>query len=372
MVQFGKKSFFRLLLGLLLLAPSLVSAQTELSRNIEEKAFRYPLLKRLDNYLESRELSGVDTNYIGVPERKWSIFLNTYLSRMDFNLRSRLAEGEVLVEEGGSKITQSVINMHSMANKQISLGLYYRGYGLSYSFNLGKGYSKDWSFALYSSPVGGEFRFHSSKKSRGEIEFKGTDIKLDIFSGCAKMDNFILNAYYVFNPRKFSYSPAMNYSKIQKRSAGSFLAGLTLNSTRLKAYEPWLGYALGRVNRLNIQQFALGAGYGYNWVPMNGLTVHLSAIPMLLVTTKSNTEMRAAPDSDGWDTMQPPGQKDLFGAKMKFSFAYMFRHSVSYSVKERYTFGTSVFYNYFKVGKHSDYYALSKDWSLRFFLAYRF
>ncbi|MBQ1882219.1 MAG: DUF4421 family protein [Bacteroidales bacterium] len=372
MIRFGKKSFFRISFGLFLLASTFASAQTELSKGIEEKAFRYPLLKRLDNYLESRELSGVDTNYIGVPKRKWSVFLNTYLSRMDFNLSSRLAEGDDFGDKTGKLITQSVINMHSKANKQISLGLYYRGYGLSYSFNLGKGYNKDWSFAIYSSPVGGEFRYHSTKKIKGDIEFKGADVKLDLTTGTAKMENFILNAYYVFSPRKFSYSPAMNYSKIQKRSAGSFLAGLTLNRTRLRAYDPWLGYALGRVNRLNIQQFALGAGYGYNWVPMKGLTVHLSAIPMLLVTTKSDTEMKAAPDSDGWDTMQEPGQKDLFGAKMKLSFAHMFRHSVSYSAKDRYTFGASVFYNYFKVGKHSDYYALSRDWSLRFFFAYRF
>ena len=137
--------------GLFLLVSTFASAQTELSKGIEEKAFRYPLLKRLDNYLESRELSGVDTNYIGVPKRKWSVFLNTYLSRMDFNLSSRLAEGDDFGDKTGKLITQSVINMHSKANKQISLGLYYRGYGLSYSFNLGKGYNKDWSFAIYSS-----------------------------------------------------------------------------------------------------------------------------------------------------------------------------------------------------------------------------
>ena len=140
---------------------------------------------------------------------------------------------------------------------------------------------------------------------------------------------------------------------IQKKSAGSIIAGLSLNQTRLSSYEPWLSYTLGRVNRLKLQQFALGAGYGYNWEPAKGLTVHLSAIPMLLITARSSTQMKADEEIDGWDSLQPQGGKDLFGGKTHVSLANMFRTSAPYTINDRLSVGTTFFYNYFRVGKRS-------------------
>ena len=48
------------------------------------------LKNKLVNYLESIELKGVDTNYVGVPEKKWAVFTNAYLSQFDFDLRSNV------------------------------------------------------------------------------------------------------------------------------------------------------------------------------------------------------------------------------------------------------------------------------------------
>ena len=325
------------------------------------------LKNKLVNYLESNELKGVDTNYVGVPEKKWAVFTNAYLSQFDFDLRSNVRSEEIAGTEG-KKLGRVTVDLCSKVEEQVSVGLYFMGYGLSYSQDLSKGYQKDWSFTMYSSPVGGEFRYHTTNKIHGKLAVKNLGLKFNVMEGDAKMENFLLNAYYVFNPRKFSYSSAMSYSKIQKKSAGSVLGGVTLNQTRITAYDPVLIGLMGGVNKIFLRRFSIGAGYAYNWVPVRGLTLHFSGIPMLLVTTKSATRNT----DEEWSESQKETQENLFGSKTHISYNYMFRTSASYAFNNKFLAGFSGFYNFFKVGDHSSYYASNEDWSVRFFVAYRF
>ncbi|MBP5692121.1 MAG: DUF4421 family protein [Bacteroidales bacterium] len=322
-------------------------------------------LNNVKNFLERRELNGIDTNYIGVPDKKWSVFANTYLSQLDFDLRSNAESDKVVL---GQELGRVKVDINSKVETQVSLGLYYMGYGLSYSQDLNKGFKKNWSFTMYSSPVGGEFRYHTTDRIHGKLAAKGLGLEFNIVEGEAKMENFIVNAYYVFNPKKFSYDAAMSYSKIQKKSAGSILGGATFNQTRITAYDQVLRSMIGGVNKIYLRQFSFGAGYGYNWVPAKGLNVHLSAIPMLLITTKSATKNTG----DDWNDKQKDTQKKLFGSKTHVSYTHMGRFSLSYCLSDRYMAGFSAFYNYFRVGKHSSYYASTEDWNMRFFIAVRF
>ena len=348
------KKFFLLILALYCLNPAAYS-----------QSVAGQLLHNLKNYLERRELKGVDTNYIGAPQKKWSVFANTYLSQLDFDLRSNVEADRVVL---GKELGRVKVDMYSKVETQASVGLYYMGYGLSYSQDLSKGFKKNWSFALYSSPVGGEFRYHTTDRIHGKLSAKGLGLEFNIVDGEAKMENFIVNAYYVFNPKKFSYDAAMSYSKIQKKSAGSFLGGVTINQTKLTAYDQVLISLIGGVNKIYLRQFSVGAGYGYNWVPAKGLNVHLSAIPMLLITTKSATKNTG----EDWDESQKETQKKLFGHKTQVSYTHMGRISISYTISDRYLAGFSSYYNYFRVGKHSSYYGSTEDWKMRFFIAVRF
>ena len=357
-----KKIYLFLAICLLVAAP--VFSQSGERTGVQKIAL---MRNKLVNFLEKRELSGLDTNYIGAWPRKWSVFANTYFSSMDFDMRSNRVD----IQDEEIHDGRSVINMRSRTNRQVSLGLYYMGYGLSYSLSLGKGFKKDFSLTMYSSPAGGEFRYHTTRNIKGDFTTPSGE-NLVLMGNEASMENVILNAYYVFNPSRFSYSAAMSNFMIQKKSAGSVIAGLSLNRMRLYSNEPWLSYTLGRVNRLKIHQFALGAGYGYNWVPVPRLILHFSEIPMLLVTTRSVTNMKADEDSDGWDSIQKQGYKNLFGGKTHVSFSHVFRTSATYSISDRFSAGTTFFYNYFRVGHHSSYFVSTEDWSLRFFVAYRF
>ncbi len=355
-----KKFILTIILGFFLAAP--VFSQSGEEGGVSKIV---SLKNKLVKFLEDRELSGVDTNYIGVPKYKWTVFANTYLSQLDFDLRSNSdAQKESYIESIG-RVT---VDMYSKVETQVSLGLYFMGYGLSYSQDLSKGYKKNFSFTLYSSPVGGELIYHTTDRIHGRLTAKRLGYDFSILDGEAKMENLIVNAYYVFNHKKFSYSSAMSYSKIQKKSAGSFLGGVTYNQSRLTAYDPVLRGMMGGINRIFLRQFSLGVGYAYNWVPAKGLTFHVSGIPMLLITTKSATKNTG----DDWSDSQKETQKKLFGKKTHVSYSHMGRASVSYAFSDRFLAGYSAYYNFFRVGKHSTYYASTEDWNMRFFVAIRF
>ena len=94
------------------------------------------------------------------------------------------------------------------------------------------------------------------------------------------------SAYYTFNNRKFSYPAALFQNYYQLRSAGSWLAGLTVQSgsikttDELKARNP-----LAPEVHLTFTNIALGGGYGYNFAfgKHSQWLLHLSALPSLVV-----------------------------------------------------------------------------------------
>ena len=82
-----------------------------------------------------------------------------------------------------------------------------------------------------------------------------------------------LTAYYFFNNRRYAQAAAYCFSKYQKRSAGSWLAGFSLQhfdvqfdveqmSEDMRAYFPTQADA----PRILYNDYCLLVGYGYNWV----------------------------------------------------------------------------------------------------------
>ncbi|MBD5232600.1 MAG: DUF4421 domain-containing protein [Bacteroidales bacterium] len=84
-----------------------------------------------------------------------------------------------------------------------------------------------------------------------------------------------LDAYYFFSHKKYSEAASFNFSRLQKKSHGSFYAGFSLYTQQLdfdfsilpeelKLQLPanWEDFHY----RVNTKNYALRAGYGYNWV----------------------------------------------------------------------------------------------------------
>ena len=95
------------------------------------------------------------------------------------------------------------------------------------------------------------------------------------------MKTLNLNAFYVFNSRRFSYPAAFSQTYIQRRSAGSFLLAFS---------------GQGQLGKLKMEKnldfkmmkIGLGAGYGYNFVPRKGWLLHISALPALIILSKTS------------------------------------------------------------------------------------
>jgi hypothetical protein len=102
-----------------------------------------------------------------------------------------------------------------------------------------------------------------------------------------------LNAYYVFNGRRYSQAAAYNQSVIQRRSAGSFLAGATWYQSSFDNSDlanRLLLFYCNNEKRIKIHQANIGFGYGYNLVPLRGLVINAMVMPTLSVYNRVKVE----------------------------------------------------------------------------------
>lgn len=95
-----------------------------------------------------------------------------------------------------------------------------------------------------------------------------------------------LTAYYFFNNRRYAQAAAYCFSKYQKRSAGSWLAGFSLQhfdvkfdveqmSPEMRVYFPTQADA----PRILYNDYCLLVGYGYNWVLGRKWLLNITATP---------------------------------------------------------------------------------------------
>jgi hypothetical protein len=98
----------------------------------------------------------------------------------------------------------------------------------------------------------------------------------------------------MFNGKRFSYAAAYDQSSIQLRSAGSFMLGLMWFQTSIDYARPLnalLIQLLGGVGRIKLHEGSIGVGYSYNWVPMKNLLINITAMPMLVVYTRTKVHL---------------------------------------------------------------------------------
>lgn len=217
-----------------------------------------------------------DTLYICRPYGKWTVSLNENFMQ---NTYFQFAEN----------VRYTIRNKVCMTT---GLSLAYKGVGLGYSVNFsklsGKTTDKDMTINLYGNWYGIDFRLFNV----GDFYDKKYDTK---WPDKSYLKGLNINAYYVFNRKKFSYPAAFSQSQIQKKGAGSAIAGISFYTDNL-----WSGKDLEYFKDLIInaevptdieinetlrcylsdwqtQYLSIGAGYAYNWVPGKGWLIHVSA-----------------------------------------------------------------------------------------------
>ena len=253
------------LISALLIALLPVSAQ---SRHQQKKA-------KLDSVLTARYYrTPYDTNYVVRPEGRWTLKVRLNQTGNAFHAK---------VEEDGIHSKADLSTSHKTT---VSIAATYRGLSAAVAINPAKlsGAYKDYEFNLnyYSSRLSLDFSYQRAESLSGDIERMGNYYSME--SGDTKMKIVNLVGYYTFNHRRFSYPAAFNQSYIQRRSAGSWLAGIsyqggTIETTEdLKARSPKAPEVDIRIGHVGI-----GGGYGYNLVLRQKWLLHLSILPTFVV-----------------------------------------------------------------------------------------
>ncbi|MBP5425815.1 MAG: DUF4421 family protein [Prevotella sp.] len=223
---------------------------------------------RIDSILTLNYRKGnIDTAYITRPATKWTI--TARLNESGANIQT---EG---IEDG--QHFKSEIEANRKAT--LSVGVSYLGLSLSAALNpaklLGKYNDFELNFNSYGRRFGFDFIYQNAKNFTGWYDYDGRE-RVSLPDGMLSVKTLNLNAFYVFNCRRFSYPAAFSQSYIQRRSAGSFL--LAASGMGQHATFDW-----EQVMQLKTTNIALGAGYGYNYVPGKGWLLHISALPTFIV-----------------------------------------------------------------------------------------
>lgn len=250
----------------------------------------------------------------------------------------------------------------------ISIG--YRGLALSFTRALGRKMNFGLGLSSYGSHIGFEYNLRVTSQLSGHVGLPDGSSRI-ASAGDLTLLASNLNVIYSFN-RRFSYAAAMKQSKIQRRSAGSFIAaaswtvwdvldaGPDIISTQTSVQ------TFMEVTNVMYNRFSIGAGYGYNLVlGRQHWLLHASLIPMW--TFFDSTRLRVEGNTTRF--IRPAGRIGLTGtARAGIYYRWGTRWSIGLSgVINQMSSSTS-----FRSDKDGYQLFAAQDWQARLSLGFRF
>ena len=228
----------------------------------------------MDSALASRynRNKGIDTAYIMRPQTKWTV-----VGRINVSGAKIETEG---IENGQHFNSE----MKADYKSTLSVAVSYLGLSLSASLNpaklMGKYRDYELNFNSYGKRFGFDVIYQDAKNFTGWHDHDGME-RIELPADMLKVKTLNVNAFYIFNSRRFSYPAAFSQSYIQRQSAGSFL--LAASGQGQHATLDW-----NQEMQLKMTNIGIGAGYGYNYVPGQGWLLHISALPTFIVYSKTS------------------------------------------------------------------------------------
>lgn len=254
--------------------------------------------RQLLSYIDTLALKGVDRDYIGVPERPWQVVVRGNTNRASLDMSSTINDNDIFAYIEG----EIDCDYHIRSGQESYVGVWggYRGYGLGYSRAVGA--ASDGSLltlGMTGSHYGLNLRHHHFLTDEIEVHDRGTIMGNTVDTTAAErlaspvhVRSVIVDAYYMFNGRRFSYSAAYDQSAYQLRSAGSFMVGAMYYYANIDYADPQNDepiFMMDDIGQLRQWQFSLGAGYAYNYVPTRGVLVSAMLMPMLTAYNRLQT-----------------------------------------------------------------------------------
>lgn len=247
------------------------------------------LAKKVGTMLDTMSVKGVDRRYIDAPEQPWQIIAKGNVSQTIVSMNAR---GNMVGVDYSARPY-----LRTTPSQYVGLWAGYRGYGLGYTVNVGGDKGSYLTFGATGGTYGVNVRIHSFKNSNPSFNINSSILSEEVSETWNDVElidpirvrTVIADGYYMFNGKKFSYAAAYDQSVIQKRSAGSLMAGLMYNYTHINYASDYNGdlvYVMGGLGKVKLWQGSAGVGYAYNWVPVRGLLVSVMAMPMLTFVNK--------------------------------------------------------------------------------------
>ena len=250
------------------------------------------LLKKVGTIKDSMVVKGVDRRYIDIPERPWQVMLRGNISQTIVSMK---ANGIVR-----DKTYDNDTRLKTQPTQKIGLKIGYRGCGLGYMINVGGDKGSRLTLGATGKSYSLNVRYNSFESSRPNIDMESDHLTAEDLEEMKKVklidpirvNTLLADGYYLFNSKKFSYAAAYKQSVIQKRSAGSLMAGVMFNYTDIDYAADSNGdliFVMHGIGRVKLWQGSVGVGYAYNWVPAHGLLINVMAMPMLTLVNKLKT-----------------------------------------------------------------------------------
>lgn len=201
--------------------------------------------RRFDASIRRFLMGGLDTTYIGIPATSWEVPVvgkaygyNTTISPHDDHY-----------------------NLKTGAIFEVGAGIGYHGLDAVYTQAIGKNMDFNFEFDYYDNYWG-----------------LGINIGNETFDDKIREKTLMLEGYIAFFGNKYSYPAAVYGNYIQKKSAGSPIVAFWYEHMEFQALDDTARPYLDDETSMKLNQGALTAGYGYNFVFLKGkILLNISA-----------------------------------------------------------------------------------------------
>lgn len=252
-MKYSHSCVFLLICGLILFSP--VSSKGD---NVWEK---------IDQVLERMDGVSSDTSYVTKHPTRWML-----------KSEIEMSGGLIHSANGTSAYDTLGLSLISRVNVGAGLSLSYRGISISGNLPIHRLSGRNLDVNVYGERFG--FDVFLRQLDTWNVRDEATRKRI-VKNNDAKLKCASLNSYYIFNSDRFSYAAAFNQSRVQRRSAGSWLASVSFYNGSLDAGADsiWQSDYATRIRNLKMMHLSFGAGYAHNFVWGDGWLLHLSGQP---------------------------------------------------------------------------------------------
>lgn len=230
-----------------------------------------------------KTFNSYDTSYVVSTGKNWKLIYKS-------NIWSDNYRGEPSVEN-------MHVDMRSKLAANMGLQLSFMAVSVGYTLGItnlinGEKVSNKVDFSFTCARFAAEAYYMENRgtvtvRVRGRTDGEKWNATLREFGGFHRKA-YGMRAYYFFNNRRYAQAAAYCFSKYQKRSAGSFIAGICLQhrdmGINMEEFPPFVLDQIPpgqEMPHFLYNDYCLMAGYGYNWVLGTKWLLNLTVAPYM-------------------------------------------------------------------------------------------